>query len=63
MAKPGQERRLDLPTIGRPTVRHAAEAGLAGIAVEAGGVFIVDRTAVVEAADAAGLFLIGVERD
>ncbi len=63
LAKPGQDRRLDLPTIGLPTVRHAADAGLAGVAVEAGGVFIVDRAAVIEAADAAGLFLIGVERD
>lgn len=61
MAKPGQERRVDLPTIGSDTVAAVARAGLAGIAVEAGGALIVDRDAVVAAADAAGLFVIGVD--
>jgi len=61
MAKPGQERRVDLPTIGPDTVTAVARAGLAGIAVEAGGALIVDRDAVVAAADAAGLFVMGVE--
>lgn len=58
--KPGQERRIDLPTIGAATVRGAARAGLAGIAVEAGGALIVDREAVAAEADATGLFVVGV---
>jgi hypothetical protein len=58
--KPGQERRVDLPTIGVPTVLGAAAAGLKGIAVEAGGALIADRGAVAEAADAAGIFVCGV---
>jgi DUF1009 family protein len=58
--KPQQEDRADLPTIGVPTVEGAAAAGLAGIAIEAGGTLIVNRAAVVAAADEAGLFLIGV---
>lgn len=57
MAKPGQDRRFDLPTIGPRTVAAAAGAGLGGIAVEAGAVLILDRGATVAAADAAGLFL------
>ncbi len=61
--KPGQERRLDLPTIGPDTVRNAAAAGLRGIAVEAGAALIVDRAATIAAADAAGLYLIGFDRD
>jgi DUF1009 family protein len=61
MAKPGQERRADLPTIGTDTVVAVARAGLAGIAVEAGSALIVERDAVVAAADAAGLFVVGVE--
>ena len=61
MAKPGQERRVDLPTVGADTVAAAARAGLAGIAVEAGGALIVGRDAMVAAADAAGLFVVGVE--
>ena len=55
--KPGQDRRLDLPAIGPDTLRGAAAAGLAGVAVEAGGVMILGRAATVAAADAAGLFL------
>ncbi len=60
MKKPGQERRVDLPTIGPKTVAGARAAGLRGIAVEAGGSLIVDRAAVVEAADDAGLFVVAV---
>ncbi|BBK32030.1 hypothetical protein EDC65_0831 [Stella humosa] len=60
MKKPQQERRVDLPTIGEATVARAAAAGLSGIAVEAGGALVVDRAAVVAAADAAGLFLVGI---
>ena len=61
LVKPGQERRADLPTIGIRTVEACARAGLRGIAVEAGASLIVDRAAVAAAADAAGLFVIGVE--
>jgi DUF1009 family protein len=57
--KPTQERRIDLPTIGVGTVERAATAGLAGIAVESGGTLIVDRPAVIERADALGLFVYG----
>ncbi len=58
--KSGQDRRVDLPAIGPDTVRRAAAAGLAGIAVEAGGVLILDRAATIAAADSAGMFLWGV---
>ncbi|MBL8531021.1 MAG: UDP-2,3-diacylglucosamine diphosphatase LpxI [Hyphomonadaceae bacterium] len=57
--KPIQERRIDLPTIGVRTVEGAAAAGLAGIAVEAGGALVARLAEVVAAADAAGLFLYG----
>lgn len=60
LVKPGQDRRLDLPTIGPVTVGGAAAAGLAGIAVEAGGTILVDRPAAIDAADAAGLFLLAL---
>lgn len=55
--KPGQERRIDLPAIGPDTVAGARLAGLAGIAWEAGSVLLLDRAALVAAADEAGLFL------
>src|SRR5690606_4468453 len=57
--KPQQERRIDLPTIGVATVQGADRAGLAGIAVEAGGALVVDREKVAAAADAAGIFSVG----
>lgn len=58
--KPGQEERVDLPTIGPDTVRRAAEAGLAGIAIAASRVLMAERAATIDAADAHGLFLVGV---
>jgi UDP-2,3-diacylglucosamine hydrolase len=58
--KPGQERRLDLPTIGPQTVAGAARAGLAGIAVAAGAAVIAEAEKVAAAADAAGLFVTGL---
>lgn len=61
VSKPGQERRVDLPTIGVSTVLAAAAAGLRGIAVEAGRSLVLDLAAVTKAADAAGLFILGVE--
>ncbi len=61
LVKPGQERRADLPTIGPATVRAAAAAGLRGMAVEAGGTLLTDRAALIAAADAAGLFLLGID--
>ena len=61
LVKPGQDRRLDLPTIGPITIRAAAAAGLAGIAVEAGGTILVDRPAMRAAAAETGLFLFGFD--
>ncbi len=55
--KPRQDRRVDLPAIGPDTVSAASRAGLDGIAIEAGGVMVLDMPATVAAADAAGLFL------
>ena len=60
VAKPGQERRADLPAIGPDTVANAARVGLAGIAVEAGGALVLDPHEIARRADAAGLFVVGV---
>ncbi len=61
LVKPGQDRRADLPAIGPGTVLAAAAAGLRGIAFEAGGTILTDRPALVQAADDARLFLIGID--
>lgn len=59
-AKPGQELRADLPSIGPQTVEAAHAAGLAGIAVEAGRSLILEGPATIARANALGLFLIGL---
>jgi hypothetical protein len=57
--KPTQDGKTDLPVIGVATVRNAAAAGLAGIAMQSGAALIVNRKAVIAAADEAGLFMFG----
>lgn len=57
--KPNQERRVDLPTIGVRTIEGAARAGLAGVAIEAGGALIARREDVIARADALGVFVYG----
>ncbi|MDD5585454.1 MAG: UDP-2,3-diacylglucosamine diphosphatase LpxI [Alphaproteobacteria bacterium] len=59
-AKPQQDNRFDLPTIGPDTVASAAKAGLRGIAIESGRSLIVERESAVAAADEAGLFIAGI---
>src|SRR5437764_474553 len=58
--KSGQDLRFDLPTIGPRTIEAADAAGLAGIAVTAGETTVVEAQIMIEAADAAGLFITGV---
>lgn len=62
LPKPNQERRVDLPVIGLRTVEGAAQAGLAGIGIAAGGGLMVDRAELVAAADQAGLFVLGLPK-
>ncbi len=57
--KPQQDTRVDLPTIGIPTIERVAAAGLAGIAVEAGATLILDRRELARRADQLGVFVIG----
>jgi DUF1009 family protein len=56
-AKPGQDRRIDLPTIGPATVQAAADAGLGGIAFQAGSVICLDLPEMRRLAAELGLFL------
>lgn len=59
-AKPGQELRADLPSIGPQTVEAAHAAGLAGIGVEAGHSLVLDGPATIARANALGLFIVGL---
>ncbi len=61
MVKPGQEDRIDLPTIGLKTLKGVADAGLSGIVVEQGRAFVMDQVALTQVADKAGIFILGLE--
>jgi DUF1009 family protein len=61
VAKPQQDPRADPPTLGSDTVAQASAVGFAGIAFDAGGTLVADLPAAIRAADAAGLFLVGLE--
>ncbi len=63
VAKPQQERRVDLPTIGMKTLENAAQAGLAGIVVEAGATIILEQYEIAERADKLGLFVVGIHTE
>ena len=58
--KSGQDLRYDLPTVGPRTVEGVARAGLAGIAVIAGNTLAAEPQAMIEAADANRLFVVGL---
>ena len=55
--KPGQDLRVDLPTIGPDTVRNAARAGLDGIVIAKGGVILLHPAEVRDILDQVGMFL------
>ncbi|WP_281256694.1 LpxI family protein [Tabrizicola aquatica] len=56
-AKAGQDRRIDLPTLGPQTLRAVAAAGLGGVAFEAGSVICLDLAEMQDLAQELGLFL------
>lgn len=58
--KPQQDRDLDLPTLGLQTVGLCADQKMAGIVGHAGQTLAVDRYAMIEKADDANMFLMGV---
>ncbi|MBA2398783.1 MAG: UDP-2,3-diacylglucosamine diphosphatase LpxI [Bradyrhizobium sp.] len=58
--KSGQDLRFDLPTVGSRTIEGAAKAGLAGIAIIAGHTIAADSQSMIETADKAGLFIVGL---
>jgi DUF1009 family protein len=59
--KIGQDRRLDLPSIGPKTVESAQRAGLAGIAVLAGSTVVAEPERIAADAAAAKVFVVGVD--
>lgn len=62
-SKPGQPLHIDLPAVGPVTIELAVAAGVSAIVVEAGRTLLVEREAMVEAADAAGIPIVGFKAD
>jgi DUF1009 family protein len=63
VAKPSQDPRFDVPTIGLGTVAVLAEAKIAVLAIEAGATVVLERDAVVREADAHGIAIAAVGGD
>ena len=59
VAKPNQDMRFDVPVVGVATIEGMKAAGATAISVDAGKTLMVDGDRVVEAADAAGIALVG----
>ncbi len=58
--KPGQELRVDMPTVGPQTIRLIVDAGLSGLAITAHRVLLVDRAETYRIANDAGVFILGM---
>ncbi len=61
MTKPGQDLRIDIPAIGVDTVRAVSAAKLRGIIVNAKTCFVVDKPAVIRAANDAKIFIVAID--
>jgi DUF1009 family protein len=59
VAKPNQDMRFDVPVVGVPTISAMREAGATCLCIEAGRTLVFDREAMVAAADAEGIAIIG----
>jgi len=60
IAKPDQDMRFDVPTVGLHTIEKLQATGAACLAIQAGKVIMTDKQKVIEAADQAGIAIVGV---
>ena len=58
-AKPTQDMRFDVPTVGEKTIRNLIQAKARVLALESGRCLILDEARVVEMADRAGIAIVG----
>ena len=61
MTKPGQDLRIDIPAIGVDTVNAVADAKLRGIVVNTKTCFVVNKPAVISAANERGIFILALD--
>ena len=58
VAKPNQNEKVDMPSIGVETIRQITEAGIAGIVIEARKTLIIDKMATIAKANESGKFIV-----
>jgi len=63
VAKPQQDMRFDVPTIGIGTIQTLVEAGASVLAVEAGKTILLDRDEVIRFANDNGLALVAIDAE
>ena len=63
VAKPQQDMRFDVPTVGVSTIENLSRAGARCLAIEAGKTIVIDQPDVVKLADHHGLTIIAVHAD
>ena len=63
LAKPIQDRRVDLPAIGMQTIKLAKEIGLCGIAIEEKSSFISNKERVIKFAKKNNIFIFGLSNE
>ncbi|AMV17216.1 LpxI family protein [Planctomyces sp. SH-PL14] len=63
VAKPQQDMRFDVPTVGVQTLQSMREAGARVLAIEAGMTILLDEPAVVALADKLGIVIVSVKAD
>ena len=61
LAKPKQDLRFDVPTIGLRTVETMVRCGVTAMSIEAGKTLMIDRVELIGRADAANIAIIAVE--
>jgi DUF1009 family protein len=59
VAKPNQDMRFDVPVVGVSTIEAMKAAGASILSVDAGKTLMIDGDAIVKAADAAGICIVG----
>jgi DUF1009 family protein len=59
VAKPKQDMRFDVPVIGVATIDAMRAAGATALSVDAGKALMIDGDAIVSAANAAGIAIVG----
>jgi DUF1009 family protein len=63
VVKPQQDRKFDLPTIGKKTVDLLHNNGYAGVALESNGCIVIEKQSVIDQLNQFGMFLCGCNKE